>query len=225
MGTRCVLQQLLDRRVVGVVGGEVAVVVDDRVDRIDGFRGRVHHIHEGDDVFLVRHGHGAAADAEAADAGDRLGEVSGGEGLVDPVQAELIVQVVVEAGPVVAGPGRERDAQGHVFIQDGHPSIKRHETPRQRLSGSRNQALAARRRPAASRGRWSGPHPRGRGFAERASPAGGGALWTLRPWDGAGFEAPGPVQPVDTRASPVRTAAAAGKTGFFCENSHASAVT
>src|SRR6185437_11920344 len=97
-----------------------AAVVDDRVDRVDRLSRRRQLVHEGDHRLLERHRHRAAADAERADAADRTREVAGGKRLVGEVQPELVVEVVMETGAEVGRSPRERDAQNHVLIQNGH---------------------------------------------------------------------------------------------------------
>ncbi len=108
--------------VVGVRGGEPAVVVDDRVDRADGRRGVLDDVDERDHRLLERHRHRAAADAEGADAADRRRDVGRRERLVDVVEAEHVVEVVVEAGADVARARGQRDAQPGVLRQGwAHP--------------------------------------------------------------------------------------------------------
>ena len=103
--------------VVGVRRGEVPVVVDDRVDGVDGPRGVLDRVDERDDVLLERHRHRAAADAEGPHTADRRDDVGGGERLVDEVEAQQVVQIVVKPGADIARPGRQRDAQPGVLAQ------------------------------------------------------------------------------------------------------------
>src|SRR5699024_9622846 len=111
------LQQGGDRDVVGVVADQLAVGVDDRVHGPDAGGGGVEGVDERDDVLLVGHGHARPADVQAADAGDGGGDVGRGDRLVEVVEAEPIVQPVVETHPVVARAGGQGDAQ-HGFAVD-----------------------------------------------------------------------------------------------------------
>ena len=153
------VDQPLHGEVVGVGRGQHAVVVDDGVDRVDRPRRRLDLVDEGDDVLLERHRHRAAADAERAHAADGGGDVGGGERLVDEVEAELVVEVVVEPGADVARPRGQRDAQPGVLVQrrpgrisppPGSPGA-----PRERICAiqlGRERQLA---QDAARRSRWS----------------------------------------------------------------------
>ena len=109
--------------VVGVRGGEALAVVDDRVDRADGARRVLDHVDERDHRLLERHRHRAAADAEGAYAADRRRDVGRRERLVEEVEAEHVVEVVVEAGADVARSRGQRDAQPGVLGQRwAHPA-------------------------------------------------------------------------------------------------------
>ena len=105
---------------VGVVGHQAAVIVDDRVDRVDRVGRGGHLIDEGDDVFLPRHGNGAAAYSQAAHTGDGRRDVVGGERLVYEIEVEDLIKVVVESGADIRGPGGQGDAQSGVLGDVSH---------------------------------------------------------------------------------------------------------
>jgi hypothetical protein len=132
-------ENLCDGEVVGVVGAEVSVGVDDGVDGLDGRCGGVQLVDERDDVFLVGHRHGAAADAEGPDSGDGAGDVGGGEGLVQIVQIQFVVEEVVESGTDIARPGGQRNAERGLTgdgVGGGHGRVLRLRSSRAEVSVS-----------------------------------------------------------------------------------------
>lgn len=109
------LEENFDGGVVRVVAGEVAIGVDDRVHRLDGRGGGRQLVHERDDVFLPGHRDSAPPDAQTADPRDRLGDARGRERLVDEIEAQCVIEVVVEARPRVSRTSGEGDAEAGVL--------------------------------------------------------------------------------------------------------------
>ncbi|MNV76218.1 hypothetical protein D3C71_1695560 [compost metagenome] len=104
-------QQLAHSQVIGVVRLQVAITIDKGIDRVDGRRRRIDFVDQGHAGFLVRHRHPAAANTQGADPCHRRRQVIGAHGLVVEVQAQLLVQVVVEPYPEGAGAAGQGDAQ------------------------------------------------------------------------------------------------------------------
>ncbi len=109
-------EQLRHGDVVGVVGLEMAVGVDDGIDRGNGPGRGVQLIHQGDAVFLERHGHPATADAQRPDPGDGAGQVLAAEGLVVEIETQLLIQVVVKTQAEIPRAPGQGHAQLSVFV-------------------------------------------------------------------------------------------------------------
>lgn len=97
-------------------------IVNDRINRLEGERGRLHLIDELDDSFLEWHRDATTADAEGAKAMDGCLEVGGGEGFVDEVQAEFAVKEVVEPSAEIARAPGKRHAE-FCFLVDVHARV------------------------------------------------------------------------------------------------------
>ncbi|MNE52113.1 hypothetical protein D3C80_1467710 [compost metagenome] len=104
-------QQLAHRQVIGVVGFQVAIGIDQGIDRLDGRCRRVDFVDQCHAGLLVRHRHAATADTQRADPRHRRRQVIGAHGLVVEVQAQLLVQVVVKTNAEGAGAAGQGDAQ------------------------------------------------------------------------------------------------------------------
>lgn len=117
-------EQRTGRGVVGVIGDEVAIGVDNGVCRLEASRRAIHLIDQSQHIALKRHGDTRTADRKRADRGDRPGDLHGGERLIDKVQPKVGVEVVVELCPVIGGPRRQRDTQLR-FIGDAVDAHRR----------------------------------------------------------------------------------------------------
>lgn len=109
------LEQSAHGQVIGVVGLEVTVGVDDGIDRLDRRRRRVDFIDQGHAGFLVRHRYTAATNAQGTNAADRRRQVLGGHGLVVIIQPQLLIQMVMKTHTKSARTPGQRDAQHGVF--------------------------------------------------------------------------------------------------------------
>jgi hypothetical protein len=118
------LDQLAAGGVIGVVASQVPIVVDDRVDAVDGERGRLQRIDQRNHRFLERHRDRAAANIQRADAGNRSGQVARGERLVDVIQAQRVIEIVVQARSGVAGATGQRHAQAGVAADGGFEALR-----------------------------------------------------------------------------------------------------
>ncbi|MCY1410119.1 hypothetical protein D9M71_254840 [compost metagenome] len=85
------VDQLANSQIIGVIGLQVAVVIDDGVDRLDSGRRRVQLVDQGDAGFLVGHRHPAAPNSQGTYAGNGGRQVIGGHGFVVVIEAQLFV--------------------------------------------------------------------------------------------------------------------------------------
>ncbi|MNJ59155.1 hypothetical protein D3C77_548220 [compost metagenome] len=104
-------QQLAHGQVIGVVGLQVTIGIDQGIDRLDGRRRWVDLVDQGHAGLLVRHRYPATADTQGTDTLHRRRQVIGAHGLVVEVQAQLLVQVVVKPHAEGAGAAGQGDAQ------------------------------------------------------------------------------------------------------------------
>ena len=112
--------QIRDSFVVSVGCREHAVIVHDRVHRLDRCGGVLDNIHKLKHCLFERHRNGTTADAQATDSGDGILNIAGREGFVDEMEAEFFVQIIVKARAEIRGARGQRDAQRHVFVEDRH---------------------------------------------------------------------------------------------------------
>ncbi|MNR27398.1 hypothetical protein D3C85_1446710 [compost metagenome] len=89
----------------------MAIGIDQGIDRLDGRSRWVDLVDQGHAGLLVRHRYPATADTQSANTRHRRRQVIGAHGLVVEVQAQLLVQVVVEPYPEGAGAAGQGDAQ------------------------------------------------------------------------------------------------------------------
>ncbi|MNY07763.1 hypothetical protein D3C86_1405800 [compost metagenome] len=103
LGHLVFFQQLGHGDVIGVVGLEMSVGVDDGVDRLNGGGRRVELIHQGNAGFLERHRHATTTNPQGANTGNGTRQVLAGKGLVVKVQAQLFIQMIVKTQTKVPG--------------------------------------------------------------------------------------------------------------------------
>lgn len=100
-------QQLGNRHVIGVIGLEMTIGIDDGVDRLNGGGGRVQLIDQRNAGFLERHRHATAANAQGTNTADSARQVVTAEGFVVEIQPQLFIQMVVKSQAKVAGASGE----------------------------------------------------------------------------------------------------------------------
>ncbi|MCY1417106.1 hypothetical protein D9M71_326260 [compost metagenome] len=110
------LQQLGNGDVVGVEGLEMAVGIDDGIDRLDGCGRRVQFVDQGNAGFLERHRYAATANTQGADAADGPRQILAGKRLVVEIQPQLLIQMIVKSQAKVPGPSGEGHAQLGVSV-------------------------------------------------------------------------------------------------------------